>query len=411
MPPKIEFSRTNTNERATKSSGPRAHPKEPANVVSWADFLSNAESFRLESSALLSPPTFTNYESKVSDEDDLHGVINTNILNPINKLLRVICYDLLFTGHSEIIKPSLKGWPDHVLHENNELRSFIETKTTWDLPTPLNNETIIQWWDEDVLAESSNLTRKNSRPSIFHIIGQVYGYLSNHELKYGMLINGEVVWFLCRANLPTAQTTLLISPPISLVGESPTLFQSIMYFISLVIAGHKSGKSPETSPTGVSFPIVPVGRVPDVPDDLDLSQLHEKVGDGFCGNVFKYIMKDGTKIALKCCDRNNNKYGYQMMKNEVKIYQKLKSLQGTVVPTLQFSGFAKDGETFLIGTDYIKGKHLTGNDQLKNEVMNKLKQILVKNKIEHGDLGEKNILEDESGNHWVFDFGKSKPID
>ena len=413
IPPKIEFSLTNSNERESKSSGPRAHPKEPANVIPWDDFLSNAESFQLESSStLISPPSFTDYATKVYDEHDLQTVIKSNILNPINHLLISIGYNLVFTGHSEIIKPVLKGWPDHVLHENHELRSFIETKTIWDLPTPLNNETVIQWWNEDVSAESSESTRQNPRPSIFHIIGQVYGYQSNHELKYGMLINGEVVWYLCRPNLPNAPATLLISPPISMVGKSPTVFQSIMYFVSLVIGGHKSGKSPETSPIGVPFPQIPFtlsrSDVGDIPDDLDLSQLNEKVGDGFCGNVFKYTMPDGTEIALKCCDSNNNKDGYRMMKNEIKIYRKLKNLWGTVVPTLRFSGF--DGETFLIGTDYIQGKHLTGNETLKKDVMNKLKMILAGFKIDHGDLREKNILEDESGKHWVIDFGKSKLI-
>jgi hypothetical protein len=408
VPPKIEFSQTNT-KRATKSSGPRAHPKEPVTVIPWDDFLSNAESFRLESSALISPPTFTIYEAKVSDEDILHGRIETTILNPINKLLKAIGYGLLFTGHSEITKPVLKGWPDHVLHENHELRSFIETKTIWDLPTPLNNETITQWWKEDVSAENSQSARPNSRPSIFHVIGQVYGYQSNHELKYGMLTNGEVVWFMCRPNLPNDPTTLLISPPVSLVGESPTLFQSIMYFISLVMDGHKSGTSPETSPTGPLIPFSVSGRdIQNVPADLDLSQLNEKVGDGFCGNVFKYIMDDGTEIALKCCDINNNKEGYRMMNNEVRIYRKLESLQGTVVPTLRFSGFA--GETFLIGTDYIKGKHLIEGTKKSKVVTNKLKQKLAQYKIKHGDLREKNILEDESGNHWVFDFGKSEVI-
>ena len=410
VPPKIEFSLTNTKERASKSSGPRAHPKEPANVVSWDNFISNAESFRLESPALMSPPTFTNYATKVSDEDMLHGRIEANILDPINHLLIAIGYNLLFTGHSEITKPVLKGWPDHVLHENHELRSFIETKTIWDVPTPLSNENITQWWNEDVLAESSQSTRQNPRPSIFHVIGQVYGYQSNHELKYGMLTNGEVVWFLCRPNLQNAPATLLISQSVSLVGKSPTLFQSIMYFVSLVIDGHKSGNSPETSPTGPLIPLSVSGRdIKDVPSDLDLSQLNEKVGDGFCGNVFKYIMCDGTEIALKCCDINNNKEGYRMMKNEVKIYRKLESLQGTVVPTLRFSGFV--GETFLIGTDYIKGKHLIKGSKKSEVVINKLNQKLVQHKIEHGDLREKNILEDESGNHWVFDFGKSEIID
>jgi hypothetical protein len=413
IPPKIEFSLTNNKVRESKSSGPRAHPKEPAHVILWNDFLSNAESFRLESpTALISPPTFVHFEVPVSDEAILQGRIETNILNPINHLLISTGSNLRFSGHSEIKKPALKGWPDHVLHENHEFVSFIETKTIWDLPTPLNNETVIQWWNEDVSAESSESTRQNTRPSIFHIICQVYGYQSNHELKYGMLINGEVVWYLCRPNLPNAPATLLISPPISLVEKSPTLFQSIMYFVSLVIGGHKSGKSPETSPIGWSFPQIPStlsqSDVGNIPDDLDLSQLNEIVGYGVCGNVFKYTMSDGKKIALKCCDSNNNKDGYRMMRNEVKIYRKLKDLWGTVVPTLRFSGFY--GENFLIGTDYIEGKHLTGNDMLKKEVMNKLRMLLAGFKIDHGDLREKNILEDESGNHWVIDFGKSKLI-
>ena len=119
-------------------------------------------------------------------------------------------------------------------------------------------------------------------------------------------------------------------------------------------------------------------------------------------------MSDGSEIALKCCDKNNNNEGYRMMKNEVKIYQKLQGLQGTVVPHLRFSGFS--GETFLIGTDYIKGKHLEGTDEFRKDVKNKLKRKLAQFNIEHGDLRENNIIKDESGNHWVIDFGKSNVI-
>ena len=56
-----------------------------------------------------------------------------------------------------------------------------------------------------------------------------------------------------------------------------------MYFISLVIHNHKSGKSPETSPTGPIPLSVSERDIQDVPADLDLSQLNEKIGDGFCG--------------------------------------------------------------------------------------------------------------------------------
>lgn len=88
-------------------------------------------------------------------------------------------------------KPVSKGSPDHVLLEDHELRSLMETKTIWDLPTPQGDSTIIDWWDYDAEAEKSERTRQNSRPSCFHIIGQVYGYLSNHKLKYGMLYSGN----------------------------------------------------------------------------------------------------------------------------------------------------------------------------------------------------------------------------
>ena len=409
-PPKINFSLTKKSEKESKSSGPRAHPKEPANVLSWDNFLSNAKSFLLQKHGTISPPTFTDYAATVSDEQILHGHIDFNILNPINHLLISLGSEFLFTGHSEIITP-LKGWPDHVLHDNGKLRSFIETKTIWDLPTPQPNETIIQWWNEDVLAESSQSTRQNTRPSIFHVIGQVYGYQSNHELKYGMLTNGEVVWFLFRPNLPDVPTNLLISPPISIVGESPTLFRSIMYFISLVNEGHISGDSPISSPMAGQPPtLISRGKyVQDVPIDLanNLSLLKERIGGGTSGNVFKYTMSDSSLIAVKCCDKLNNKAGYKMMKNEIKIYQMLSALQGNIIPYLRFSGFS--GEMFLIGTTYIEGKRIEDIEILE-KVLGKFKEKLALYNIEHGDLREQNILEDESGKHWVFDFGMSSVI-
>lgn len=392
--------------RESKSSGPRAHPKEPRQVVIWDDFVPNASSFHLEpTGALLSTPNFAKYREPVSDEMDLQAVIKTNILNPLNDLLYSHNSNMRFTGHSEIASPVLKGWPDHVLHENHQLRSFMETKTIWDLPTPTSTESIVEWWKEDREAETVNMVRQNPRPSCFHIFGQVYGYLSHHELKYGMIINGEVVWFLCRPTLPNEPTVLLISPPISLIGKSPAIFQSIFYFISLVSDGHQSGKSPDTSPATGQLPQTHVNRgsVGDVPEELDLSQLNEKVGGGFCGNVLKYVMYDGSEIALKCCDSINNKEGFRMMKNEVKMYQRLKALQGILIPELRFSGFCD--EVFVIGTQMIHGNHLEGAG--KEAVMNRLKETLAGYQVEHGDLREKNVLVDQNNKHWVIDFGKS----
>jgi hypothetical protein len=409
IPPRIVFEPT--RQLKSKSSGPRAHPKEPQKVATWDDFLPDPASFDFQpTETLLSPPAFTNYRVKVSDENMLQGVIRSNILNPLDELLHSLNWAMRFGGPSEIDRPVLKGLPDHVLHQNHELLSFMETKTVWDLHTPKDNKSIVEWWVEDTQAQSSELVNQNHRPSCYHIITQVYGYLSNHELKYGMLTNGEVVWFLCRPNIPDEPSLLLVSPPVSVVGQSPTLLQSMWHFISLVTHGrHHSGKSPATSPATGQLPqasssIYPA-NIDKLPSDLDLSQLNERVGSGACGNVVKYVMYDGREVALKCCDTNNNKEGYGMMKKEVKVYKRLQALQGTVIPVLYFSGFYKDNNTFIIGTQLIHGRH--PEEVGSHEAISRLKRKLAEYGVNHGDFRKENILVDENNHHWVIDFGKA----
>ena len=89
----------------------------------------------------------------------------------------------------------------------------------------------------------------------------------------------------------------------------------------------------------------------DFPQDLDLSSLNECIGHGYCGNVFKYN-HNGVDLALKCCDKINNREGYKMMKNEIKVYERLQALQGKKIPRLHWWGFSL--EIFIIATTFIE---------------------------------------------------------
>ena len=82
------------------------------------------------------------------------------------------------------------------------------------------------------------------------------------------------------------------------------------------------------------LPKRPGGNISDFPNDLNLSKFNEEIGYGFSGNVVLYTSPDRNEIAIICCNSNNNKAGYKMMKNEVKMYKRLNSLQGICLQIL-----------------------------------------------------------------------------
>ena len=252
---------------------------------------------------------------------------------------------------------------------------------------------------------------------------QIYGYIAHHSLKYGLLTNGQVFWFLFRPNLATDPGKLFISPPVSLENDNPTLFRSLFYFTSLVMQGHLSGKSPVNpnfpAPETMIHTAIPRHQLntrsqkkfkkslmhEDFPVDLDLADESILIGRGFCGNVFKSI-KNGVELALKCCDINNNKDGFEMMQNEIEIYSKLKSLQGQGIPKLHWYGVT--GDIFVIATSFIQGKR---PEQLETEVIEHFSSILAQNGVEHGDLRTENVIVDDKNQFWLIDYGKSKQIE
>ncbi|KAI8930380.1 hypothetical protein BC831DRAFT_433308 [Entophlyctis helioformis] len=389
-PPAARFSDyvSRKRPRTSQDSTPRPNPKNPRIVADWEGFTDAAASFRLEHSAAIEPPVF-NDQTVVADEKSLEAVIQINILNMMNDLLRHCGSPL---GFSSCV---LSG---------GTLMSFLETKTVWDVPTPHGSESIGGWWRDG---------GSPKQPNIVNTVVQVYGYLAHNALKYGILTNGEVFWFLSRPNHPERRSQLLISPPVWITGDNPTLFRALYYFISLVEQGHTSIIPPTTNvslsdatPPPASDGIAQ-GSDGDadqyaLPADLDLGQHGALLGSGTSGEVFEYQTTSGQVLALKCCDVNNDTDGYEMILNEVDIYRRLSPLQGDCIPRLHFYGHC-DG-IFVLATTKISG---TAVEPLPDDIVASFKGKLAQYGVEHGDYRPDNVLVDDDGKHWLIDFGMS----
>ncbi|KAI8928201.1 hypothetical protein BC831DRAFT_449543 [Entophlyctis helioformis] len=368
-PPATQFSDyvSRKRPRTSQDSTPRSNPKNPRIVADWEGFTDAAASFQLEHSAAIRPPVFMD--------------------------------DTLWTTRKGMV-----GRPDHVLHSGGTLMSFLETKTVWDVPTPHGSESIGGWWRDG---------GSPKQPNIVNTVVQVYGYLAHNALKYGILTNGEVFWFLSRPNHPGHRSQLLVSPPVWITGDNPTLFRALFYFISLVEQGHISDMSPTTNvslsdatPPPASDGIAQ-GSDGDadqyaLPADLDLGQHGALLGSGTSGEVFEYQTTSGQVLALKCCDVNNNTDGYEMILNEVDIYRRLSPLQGDCIPRLHFYGHC-DG-IFVLATTKISG---TAVEPLPDDIVASFKGKLAQYGVEHGDYRPDNVLVDGDGKHWLIDFGMS----
>jgi hypothetical protein len=202
--------------------------------------------------------------------------------------------------------------------------------------------------------------------------------MSINQLLYGCVTCYDVTYYLSRP----AKSTLLISDPIYQDSTSPTLLQSIFYFVHLV---KTQGKSLDPSPDEQNFPLLPVNidqPNQDMGDNLQtntdsnvstdpenesdstysnsnittftLKDIQEAIyiGEVATGPVFRLRNKD---IVVKNCDSFNNPKGLKMFKNEVKIYEKLSLLNLDCVPC--YYGFKDYFGQLFMALDFIDGRH------------------------------------------------------
>ena len=127
------------------------------------------------------------------------------------------------------------GVPDFSILENNVKLFFIEIKTKAcisiaDIVTGYNNQD----------------TEEFTRIPIIKAIRQVFGYLGDGKLRYGVLSTYERTWFLYRPD--SSPSSLLISDCVERTATDPTLLHCLAYMMTLPRGGNHFSRTPPPSP-------------------------------------------------------------------------------------------------------------------------------------------------------------------
>ena len=167
---------------------------------------------------------------------------------------------------------------------------------------------------------------------------------------------------------------------------------------------------------------------------LTLSELEtgttESIGNGRIGQALATKLKTGNiKIAYKLLRQsewtnNDDFFGRkEELKHEMKVYDKLSELQGTVIPRFLYAGSIVDaskwvipekGEIYAFATTY-EGRSLSSIEALSNESVEKAVeglQEIHKCGVLHADLELRNLVLDEKSKQIKFvDFGNAKTLE
>ncbi|KAI3647298.1 hypothetical protein MP228_007519 [Amoeboaphelidium protococcarum] len=224
---------TYDEQPANRSSTSRANPRIPQEVKLWSDFSVQADQFQYPENLVVDRRSFHSVEEPIQAEKIVDHYVHSNIIRMMNFFLKDIGSDIKFTA-TQILE--FKGVPDYIACKENQDKtnipySFVEVKTIWDLPTPPDGESLIDWWHDDALYESGEGPLRAGK-SIFDDITRVYTYLSINNLRYAALTTYGRTWFLYRPHAGS----LFISEPYDCLS----VLRGFCYLLSLMEANHSS---------------------------------------------------------------------------------------------------------------------------------------------------------------------------
>ena len=169
-------------------------------------------------------PSFRQYMA--SEEADVAEALNANFLQVLSETIWSR-KDSTEGFHRHRRLARVNGEPDFILvGDEGSLFLVVEVKTKWVLPA--THDDLVKKYSEN------HEDRRKGRPlgvSVINPLEQIFGYMSQNGLQYGVLSTYESTWFLCR--LKDGPRNLLISEVVKDTGTNPFLFRCFAFIMSL----------------------------------------------------------------------------------------------------------------------------------------------------------------------------------
>ncbi|CAG8601406.1 2617_t:CDS:2 [Diversispora eburnea] len=225
IPPPIYYPDLDKCTTTTKSTTAR----KPFPVESWTSFLDEVQSYELDDKIKQYPrPSFKTYDKSydISNEEDVRGALKNNIFDNLHIITTSQQQIEFFKRISK--EDNVKGDPDFIYKNINELLIIIEVKTLWVLYLE-DSESLHEKYKEDLRRKECETISLNSgrKISVVGIIHQIFGYLVVNELQYGILSTYNQHWFLRR---PKEESRVLkISPTVDIRSQNPQILKCYTY--------------------------------------------------------------------------------------------------------------------------------------------------------------------------------------
>ncbi|GBC10865.1 hypothetical protein RclHR1_09970005 [Rhizophagus clarus] len=395
----------------------------------WDNLFEEVNNFHFDNEPKFERPTFSEFECNI--EEDVRGAFYYNICKVLNKLLP----DYLFSRR----RVPIGGDPDFSAAHIRRFIMPIEIKREHDLRL-LDNETILRF---DETTSRYELVGEDAT----NVIRQIFTYMTEAQLQYGVLSTYQHHWFLRRP--PDEPSVLYISSALPIQSQSPPVLKTYAYMVQVLCADNffrnppittekrkrqtvsyagsttKSfkkrrkteitvSKRSSSSSTSKNSRTSKKRQTQKPAQDFSLADFkyNSILGQGRSGKTLLCEFR-GNTIALKCADLSQNPHVLKEMQQEVNIYKILSDIQGTYIPKLVCYGF-------YCGMYYTIGMTLVGS------ALNNYKRITERQRatglfalkvihdrgVLHNDIREENILLDDINDViYLIDFGISSYCD
>jgi predicted Ser/Thr protein kinase len=304
-------------------------------------------------------------------------------------------------------------------------------------PIEIKSEHILQLFRLDGEQTFLYFDQKNQRYEMTHardVIRQIFTYMKESQLQYGVLSTYQHHWFLRRpADEPSV---LYISKTLPIQSQSPPVLKTYAYMVQVLCADSfsrnpvittdkrnkhsvscfesttKSTKGIKTVIASKKKPSPSTNEKMQTPiQDLSFADFKYKsiLGQGRSGKTLLCEFR-GNTIALKCTDLSKNPHVLEEMQQEVNIYKILSDIQGIHIPNLLCYGFY-GGMYYAIGMTLV-GSALNNYKRIteRQRVMGLLALNAIHDRgVLHNDIREENILLDDTNDVvYLIDFGMSR---
>uniref|UniRef100_A0A7S4NAL8 Protein kinase domain-containing protein n=2 Tax=Paramoeba aestuarina TaxID=180227 RepID=A0A7S4NAL8_9EUKA len=386
----------------------------PEAVMAWPDFQGKMDSAKATLEKSLTPGLFVKKfewrHSPVSQEDHIYPVFHHNVFGVMGLVYPTDWEGCFVMGYCI---PCYKFKPDLYVRESpNKESKHLPIEIKGDLPLDL----VAGWTAKDSLAVSA--------------ISQEYTYMIACKRKFGILSSYEKTFFLSVGE----GGSLLVSPLI----KREELIPCLMDFLSIASlwevwenppslmviydidpeGGGESGGSDEsgdgngdsdssdfemddTEKERETSPAKRRSTSGNNPNNCLSLIVNESdcLGFGANGVVYRTTYK-GRWVALKVVNTKDLR-AFQEVLNEVRFYNQLKKVQGSLIARMFWSGWLSATQYGVILELYNPPGEVSEAEQ--QHLLHQLTLLGVK----HGDFRKANFVRDDEGNLLLIDFGRS----